>query len=612
MAIPKNGDLKDRAGDIGNLAQPGETNAWRKRMFASAILFLLVVALYASSLWNDFVYDDFMLIVFQPVHSLGDVMRAFGERHWLNLPYYRPVVRATFLIQKLLHGNSPAPYHLFNVVLMGIAVLLAYALLRMPKFAIQPVPALIGAALFAVHPVTSSTVYPICSGRESLMPALFILAAVYAYLQPSRKWRVAAMVCFALALLCKEQAVIVPGLFVLADVLGLSAVRARRPAWLRRYWPVIGILLVYGFIRWRLFAGGGEHHVAVFDRPTGPLWSLAYALQTTLIPFVELVYEPPVEIWFSWWRMGISLVVLLVLAAWTWQCNATIRTPALFWLGWIGLSLLPTANLLVQEAPFAERFLFLGLVGVVGIVAALASWAWSQGTPRTWFVRIAALLLLVCAAMSFSRHTYFRDDETFNTQWVSTNPRSDVAHTGLGYIRWQQDRLDEAITHLQQALQINPDAAEANYYLGNIFREKGDPRQAELYYQQALDSKSDVAGAHCNLGLLLFERGDAQRATFHLNQAIEIDPNVREAHYALGAMRLRDGDLTGAADHLRRAIQINPQFADAHNSLAEVLERQGMLDEAADHYASAVDLDPSFARARKNLDRIRAKLGADQ
>ena len=144
-----------------------------------------MLALYAPSFQNGFVYDDQVLIVDAPApKSASDVLRVFGERHWFNLPYYRPIPRSTLVLQKALHGNAAAAYHAFNAVLLGIATLLVHALLRLPVFRVAPGPALLATALFAVHPVASSCVYPIASGRETLIPAIFALVALHAFLRP--------------------------------------------------------------------------------------------------------------------------------------------------------------------------------------------------------------------------------------------------------------------------------------------------------------------------------------------------------------------------------------------------------------------------------------------
>ena len=150
------------------------------------LLALVVFAGYAVASWpNDFIYDDVQVILEQTAPSgIGDVAHYFAEEHFPGLSYYRPVTRSTLLVQKALHGDAPRPFHLFNAALAGTLFLLTFWLLRRRPFDAAFVPALLGAALFALHPLASSCVYPAASGRETMLPAVLSLAALYTFLQP--------------------------------------------------------------------------------------------------------------------------------------------------------------------------------------------------------------------------------------------------------------------------------------------------------------------------------------------------------------------------------------------------------------------------------------------
>ncbi len=459
------------------------------RSLPPGALFALVVAVYAPAVDGGFIYDDHRLILEQPVpHSPADFVRIFGERHWHNLPYYRPVTRSTMLLQKLLHGDDPAPYHLFNVVLMGLAGVLAYALLRLPVFGVRPVPAWIGAGLFALHPAASSVVYPICSGRETLLPAVLILAAVYAFLRGGPRGYAVAMVTFAVSLLSQERAIVVPGVFALADALGLTPDAPGRNArrWIRRYLPAALIVAGYLLIRFQLFGGEQHHRVTFLYRPLDPLASLLYALQTAFAPFYELVYEPRTAVWAApgrqlVWLAAVGLMAVVARRHWT-----ALRPAVLFWLGWSGLALLPTANLLLQEARFAERYVFLALLGGIGVAGALASTAWHRPAARRGMAGAGAMLLLGCAGVSLHRAVYFRDDAAFLEQWVRTDPRSVQAQFTLGDYFVRDGKLEEAIQYYGRALKLSPNRAEIHANLALALRRRGRHAEALQHQRRAL------------------------------------------------------------------------------------------------------------------------------
>ena len=279
-------------------SQGSRFSAAAGRLWVPLLLFVVVVGVYLPSVGHGFLYDDYEVILSNaPLRSVQDLGRILTERHFLTLPYYRPVVRSSLLLQRSLHGDQPGPFHLFNACVAGLIALIAYALLRLPVFGLRPRWAVLAAAVFALHPVASSCVYPIASGRETLLPALFVLLALYCFLRSGTWWRVGAAVAFAFALFGKEQAVVTLAVFVLADALGLTSGAPGRSLhrWVVRYWPEAAIGALYFSIRHFLFAGG-EYRLGDLGQFA---LSYLYALQVVTVPFWEMVYEPTARVWFS-------------------------------------------------------------------------------------------------------------------------------------------------------------------------------------------------------------------------------------------------------------------------------------------------------------------------
>ncbi len=533
-----------------------------------------VLALYAPSLRNGFVYDDHVLIIDAPApESASDLFRVFGERHWFNLPYYRPISRSTLVAQKALHGNAPAAYHAFNTVLLAIATLVLYALLRLPVFRVAPGPALLAAAVFAVHPVASSCVYPIASGRETLIPAVFVLAALYAFLRPGAVAYAAALVAFALALLSKEQAVVVPGLFVLADGLGLTSAPPGRDVgrWLRRYAPVVAIAGGYALLRSWIFPGGEEIRWALFENPWGPLLSGVYALQTQLTPYLELRYEPRTQVWLSPIRLVVCAVVVAGFVGLARGRDRSARRVLWFWLGWIGLALLPTANFLMQEATFAERYTLLAGVGWLGAAAALVSPGWERPTTRRVATLSALGLTLVWGGFSLARAKTFRDDQVFHARWLASDPKAVQPHVSLGEVYRASGHWEMAERHYREALALRPDHARAHFGMAAVSAAQGDLAAAEAAYGHALDSDPEFSEAHNNLAALLERRGDFAGAARHYEQAFSLDPDPARAHRKLAALASKRGDWPAAVDQYRRALEIDSDSVEAANNLAWIL-----------------------------------------
>ena len=539
-------------------------------------LVVLAIGLYLPSLDNQFLYDDYEIILSHPpLRSLGDVLQIFRERHFPRVPYYRPVTRTTFLLQKTLHGDHPQPFHLANALLLAATGLLAYGLLRRPQLQVRPVPALLASALLLVHPVTSSCVYPVCSGRETLLPTALTLAALYAFLCAGSIWYASALALFTLSLFTKEQMVVVPALFLVADLLHLSTHPPGRDLsrWLRRYAPFPLILVGYFAIRHYLF-GGTEYR---FSDGSDLPFAFLYALQTMVAPFYQLVYEPSRQVWFSAWRLLLSVAAvsgLLWAVSRQWR---QLRPLALFWFFWFMLLLAPTANILEQEAHFDERYVFGALLAPLALAAALLSLDWKNRRLQQVVTILTVPLIALGSLATLHRDSYFQDYFAFADQWLRTNPRSLNAHNSLGAI------------HLQ----------------------RGHPSEAEKHFREALGIAPDLGETHSNLGAALLAQNRIDQARHHLRQALRIDPTNAGTHNNLGTAYLRMGNLGTAVAHFTQALRSKPKFAEAEANLANALLLQRNVKQSVEHYQRALALQPDWLVIRNRLAWILATYGQE-
>ena len=66
--------------------------------------------------------------------------------------------------------------------------------------------------------------------------------------------------------------------------------------------------------------------------------------------------------------------------------------------------------------------------------------------------------------------------------------------------------MDEAVTHYEKALDIQPDFADTHDNLGVAFANREEVDEAIAQYQQALQIQPDYAEAHFNLGNVFANR----------------------------------------------------------------------------------------------------------
>lgn len=569
-----------------------QTGRARRDLLLPLLAAVLITAIYAAASWsNQFIYDDHEVIEKQfPIRHLNDLGRIFREPHYLNFPYYRPLTRTTFALQMSIWGQNPRPYHLFNAILAGAVMLAAYALLRRPALRIGWPAALIASCWFALHPAISECVYPAASGRETLLPALFILLATWAWLgrTPGSFWLAIGM--FITALLCKEEAVVLPGIFFLADVLGLTERRGNIFAYFGRYLILAAILAIYFVVRHLVF-GYSTLHWAIAQHPLDPLKSLLYGVQTGVAPFMALRYEPPFDVWFDWRLCVLSCAAAALIFAAAAFSGKAVRLAAIFWIGWFVLLQLPTAHILEQEAAYSERYAALAILALPAVAAMLFGRA-AAARFRLPAAALGVMWIIMFARVSFVRGSFYSSELSFCKQWYNTNPDAAGPHDGFGRIAQERHQWPTAIAEYEKALALQPDDATAHNNLANLLADRGDFAGASRQYEWLLNNNSsgaDPVATMTNYAQLLgqeaFDQQEAamrDRAHQLLEQAIALRPDYAQAHYILGEWNIAFGSRPAAIRQFKIALNLRPDWPEVRQKLEE-LEASGGASAPSTH-----------------------------
>jgi len=197
-------------------------------------------AIYADALGHGFVKDDFRWLAAADVRSAGDLRHVFST----NVGFYRPLVTLSFAIDRGLWNLDPRGYAFTNLILLVADAGLLFVLAR--RLSLSSSASLFASAawIFNFHGINMALLW--ISGRTALLLCVFSLAAVLAWL---RGWRLTAAVLTLGAMLCKEEAVMLPALLLVVDVVA----RRRRSMNIRTAvlssWPVWAAAAIYLIVR---------------------------------------------------------------------------------------------------------------------------------------------------------------------------------------------------------------------------------------------------------------------------------------------------------------------------------------------------------------------------
>jgi hypothetical protein len=385
---------------------------------------LVAAAPYLSTIGYGFVYDDGPIIadnlaLHSPAGLLGAWHAAYWPAAWGRAGLFRPVVQFMYALLWNVSGGAPWLFHLYAVMLYAAC---AIAVLLVLARALPMRAALLGAVIFAAHPLHVESVANV-AGSAEVVAALASIACVLVMVRafdanPGTIAWTTAISCaalFALALGAKESAATVPALVALCvwgwrapgdAAVDAKAVIAR--GW--RAWVACAVVLALMLAARRAVLGGfAPPSTALAVGLDGETLAQRWWTMTSAWPLVahllvlptrlSMHYGPTTVIPHRAPSVGAVLAILacaLIVAAAVASARRGDRRP-LVALGWMVLAYLAASNILVPTGQLlAERTLFLSSVGV----AMLAGWALArtERLPATVGRAASAMAVVLVAA----------------------------------------------------------------------------------------------------------------------------------------------------------------------------------------------------------------------
>jgi tetratricopeptide (TPR) repeat protein len=133
-----------------------------------------------------------------------------------------------------------------------------------------------------------------------------------------------------------------------------------------------------------------------------------------------------------------------------------------------------------------------------------------------------------------------------------------------------EDRLDDALEVLNQALKIAPNDPFVINSIGVCYSKLGRPQNALMAFEDALVLNPDFPHAHNGRGLALQSLEDNEGARLAQLRAAELDPQFPEPLGALAALAAEEKAWDEARSFAERALALDPQQPAAALSMAAV------------------------------------------
>jgi hypothetical protein len=504
------------------------------------LLILSTLLVYSNIFDNQFLFDDEFLIQKNTLlRSWNGLIQAFftfstGGSGGVD-SFYRPVQAVINTIVFQLGGEDTFAFHWPGLLFHCGNALLIYFLGK--SIDLSPKAAFVAALLWALHPLhTEAVTYMSAVADTSYV--FFLLLGCLSYLKflkSSQKlssvWLALSLVTYLVALLCKESAIVFPGL-------ALALVFQRRHRVFQKTDPKFGRAVALSFIPLLIMAATYfilrkiVFGVEFYREPNIYTENILYRIYTalaTLPKYFELLVWPhdlhmdrsfPVFTTLEFWQPLGGLGFILIWAMAIIWCvykfgKGELKVPVpLAWVAFAGLWFFaahsPHMGIVIPvNSLFLEHWLYLPTIGIFLALGAALEHRTSIFLP----------IALVLGFLTFEQNKVWATQLSFYSRILSYEARDSRVHNNYAMALIDHDQLDEAILHYREAIHLS-----------------------DIYPQ-----------THHNLSLALIRKGQISEAIQELEKALLLDPDFFQSSIKLTEIYEKTGHKDLAQKYAERA-----------------------------------------------------------
>ncbi|MDH3274989.1 MAG: tetratricopeptide repeat protein [Gammaproteobacteria bacterium] len=642
----------------------------RHRATATLGWFCMVVAAcltlwaYSPALDAGFVFDDEANITDSPaVHwtevSLRNVELLLGSSRLRQ----RPVANLSFALDHLAGGLDPSGFHLTNVLIhLTVGGTLMWLCLLYTRLTASPPQArqsrgaarylaLVPVGLFLLHPLNTQAVAYVVQ-RMTSMAALFTLLAFASYLMArykvtlrSRGWYVGAIIFWMLGIGSKENAVLLLPVIALYEVCFFRSEWQRRveqilggqwnSQWTVRAWAAAAVLVALA--SWVVMTS--HDGIGLFGTFKGRDFSGLERMLTQTR--VQLLYLS-LLLWPSPARLSLdhdfvvshglldpattllaTFACLVLVASAIFLCVRRPRYgfPVLAYMLFHAIEAGPVGLELVFEHRMYLPSTMLVLLGSALLVDA-------RPGKQTLALATIFVLSFPLTHWTYDRNLVWADPVELQGDIARKSPSKARAQHNFALALREAGRIEEALTTVQRAIQLDPGDDRPHRLLGDILLDLDRPREALQAFQTARTVKPTSMAPVLGIGKALAADGREEEAFQHylatgtqfgqgglpwqaipvLREAVNLRAENAEARHALGSSYLMVDKHDDAIEQFRAALLLDSSKYESWYNLGLTADSLGLHDEAIRAYEGFIKRAPPALQ--QQISRASARIGA--
>ena len=412
---------------------------------------------------------------------------------------------------------------------------------------------------------------------------MFASASFAAFLYrrtPAISWSgvLSVVLLFGAALLSKEQAVVLPALFVLTDFWWNPEfpLRSLRANW--KLYVVLALGAAGGVaLFWRLIVGAGTGGSAGFAMKDFTWYQylftqfraiFAYLFNFLLPVNLNVDWDFPIShsIFEHGAIFGLAGLLVLATAAWRYRRGFPLAGYGYF----VFLVLLsPTSSILPIKDPIADRRMYLPMLGLILISIDLLRRL--KVEPKVLAMG-AAVLMVAAALATHARAEVWSSPLSLWQDAALKSPNKVRARFQLAFAYFDQGRFDIAVAEFQKTAELKPPTADLLLDWGLAYDGLNQPEKAlEKFHQAAAIDPS--AHIYTQIGYIHAKRSEWKEAMQAFDTAERLDANLAIAYMYKGQVYLATNQPAAAVAEFQHALALDSSLAPAREGLAQAQQR---------------------------------------
>jgi len=545
------------------------------------IILVTGIAFYPS-LKNGFTnWDDpELLLENDSVKSLsaGNV-RSFFSGSYAGFGGYTPLVFMSYALEYHFFQLDPRIFHIDNLLLHVLNTVLIYFLIFLIIRNIRV--SFITSLLFGIHPLHVESVAWI-QGRKDLLFSLFFLGALISYLLFLQKrdkkniYYILSLMLFTCSLFSKVTAVAFPFVILLLESypgqkIDRSALRRSVP-----FFALAAVFLFLAFITLRPGSSGipsAKGHLTYFQNLSLFFYAFVFYISKILLP-VRLMARYSSDIGQYPLDLVLNIAVFAIACALIYSVYRRKKEFVTFGTAFFVLTLMPTLPFHFAGQPYADRYTYLPLAGILLIISAF----FLEILPKKWPTRrilsygagaFLGLAVLLLGSKTWALSRVWHDSISLWTHVLKIDPQNAIAYLDRSQAYIEAGEMDKALADLNTGEKLEPE----NLKFGN------------------------------NRGIIHFKRGEYEKALNEFNRTLALNPRFQLGYLNRAILWGRMREFEKSIHDLTAAIEINKYFYLAYYYRGIAYKELNLVDRALADFKAAYKISPTET-ARREIESL--------